>query len=132
MSSRGSSSPFAAPGSVPRVVVEALMHRGELASIELEEAKIHSARTGIAIALCGILLLLGGFTATFAVAAAVWHRDDRGLILGVLTLAYFLGAGALAFVASRRIRDWQPFSETCRQFHEDCACIQKSITSGTR
>jgi len=95
MSFTDSSPPLAAPGSVPRVVVEALMHRGELISVELKEAQAHAARTAVSALLAGALLLLGGFAGTFAVAAAVWNRDDRGLILGLLTLAYLASAAAL-------------------------------------
>jgi uncharacterized membrane protein YqjE len=132
MISNGSSPHLAEPGSVPRVVVEALMHRGELASVELREARLHAARTAAAAALAGALLLLGGFAGTFAVAAAVWGREDRGLILGLLALAYVAGAAALGFVASRRLSSWQPFAETFRQLHEDCAFLHRTLADGKR
>lgn len=127
-----STTPLASPGSTPRVVVEALMHRGELASVELKEARQHGTRTAILAGVSGVLLLLGGFSATFAVAAAVWDSPHRGLILGLVTLVYMIGAGALAFVAARRMRTWKPFSESARQFREDCACIHEIINSYER
>ena len=128
MSFTDSSPPLAAPGSVPRVVVEALMHRGELISVELKEARLHAARTAVAAVLACALLLLAGFAGTFAVAAAVWSREDRGLILGLLTLAYLAGSAALGFVAARRLRSWQPFSETLRQFRQDSVCLQETLS----
>jgi uncharacterized membrane protein YqjE len=129
MSFTDSSPPVAAPGSVQRVVVEALMHRGELISVELREARAHAARTAVAALLAAALLLLGGFAGTFAVAAAVWNREDRGMILGLLTIAYLAGAVALGFVAARRLRSWQPFAETFRQFHQDCTCLHESLSN---
>lgn len=124
--------PLTAPGSTPRVVVDALIHRAELASVELKEARQHGLRTAILAGASGALLLLGGFCATFAIAAAVWDRSDRGLILGFVTLGYFIAAGSLAFAAARRMKTWRPFSETARQFREDCACVQDIINSNGR
>jgi uncharacterized membrane protein YqjE len=132
MSSYGSSNPLAAPGSAPRVIVDSLVHRGELASLELREAQQHGFRTVILIGFSGILILLGGFAGTFALAAAVWQREDRGLILSLVTLGYLAGAAVLAYVASRRLRNWSPFAETCRQFHADCECLHDVIATATR
>jgi uncharacterized membrane protein YqjE len=132
MISFGSATPLTSPGSTPRVVVEALTHRGELASVELKEASQHGSRTAILAGVSGVLLLLGGFSATFALGAAVWDSPHRGLILGLVTLAYLVAAGALAFVAARRMRTWKPFSESARQFRADCACIHEIINSYER
>jgi hypothetical protein len=107
MISFGSTNPMPAPASKHRVVVEALVHRAAL-------------------------LLLGGFCATFALAAAVWNRDDRGLILGMVTVGYFVAAGILAFLAARRMKNWKPFAESARQFREDSACIHDIINSSGR
>jgi uncharacterized membrane protein YqjE len=120
------------PGAAPRVIVEALVHRGELAALELKEAHAYGVRTAVMTGASAGLLLLGGFAGTFALAAAVWDRPDRGMILSLATLAYLLASGAFAFVASRRLRDWQPFTETTRQFHADCACIKELVTSAKR
>lgn len=132
MSAYGSSHPLAAPGSAPRVIMESLVHRGELAALELREAQQHACRTAILIGVSGILVLLGGFAGTFALAAAVWQRDDRGLILSLVTLVYLAGAAVLAYVGTRRLRDWSPFAETCRQFHADCHCLHDVIATATR
>jgi uncharacterized membrane protein YqjE len=132
MISFGSTNPMPAPATTPRVVVEALMHRAELASVELKEARQHGLRTAILAGVSGALLLLGGFCATFALAAAVWNRDDRGLILGLVTVGYLVAAGILAFLAARRMKTWKPFSETARQFREDSACIHDIINSSSR
>jgi uncharacterized membrane protein YqjE len=132
MISFGSHSPTTTQGSVPRVVVEAMIHRGELASLEMREATVHGTVTAIAIGLSVALLLLAGFASTLALAAAVWQRDDRGLILGLVSIVYLLGAAALAWWAKKRISEWKPFSETARQFSKDCACVQEIISSATR
>jgi uncharacterized membrane protein YqjE len=126
-----SSPPLATPGSVPRVAVEALIHRGELASLELKEASAHGTRTFVAVVLSGALFFLAGVSGTFALAAAVWSREDRGLILGLLALAYLLGSAALGYLASRRLRSWQPLAETFRQLHADCACLRDTLNLGS-
>jgi len=132
MASFASSHPLDAPGSAPRVVVEALAHRSELAALELREAQEHGLRTALIMGLAGLLGLLGGFAVNLAIAAAVWNREDRASILAAVTAVYLVGAGILAYLASRRLRTWHPFSETCRQFHEDCACIHDVIVSSAR
>jgi uncharacterized membrane protein YqjE len=129
MISFGSTTPLTAPGATSRVVVEALIHRGELASVEFKEARVHGTRTAILVGLSCALLLLGGFCGTFAIAAAVWDRPDRGMILGLVTVAYLAGAGAMGFVAARRLKTWQPFTETARQFREDCSCVHDIANS---
>ena len=105
------------------------MHRGELAAVEFKEAREHGTRTAILVGLSCAFLLLGGFCGTFAIAAAVWERPDRGMILGLITAAYQLPRGALAYVAGRRLGSWKPFAETAKQFQEDCACVHDIAAS---
>jgi hypothetical protein len=132
MSSLESNSPLGAVGSIPRVVVEALIHRGELASFEMKEAQTHGAVTAVFAALGAVFLLLGGFAGTLAIAASVWQREDRGLILGLVTLAYLVMAAALGFVAANRFKTWRPFAETYRQFQADSACVHEILNSTGR
>jgi|HubBroStandDraft_1064217.scaffolds.fasta_scaffold1348219_1 uncharacterized membrane protein YqjE len=132
MSAPASSPLIGAPGSVPRIVVEGLMHRGELAALELREARTYAASTAVAAAAAAALALLGGFAGTFAIAAAVWERPDRGLIMGLVTLAYFIGAAALAWWVAARLKTWRPLAETLYQFREDCACIHQHLSENSR
>jgi uncharacterized membrane protein YqjE len=124
MIASASSPEIEAPLKLPRVVIDGLVHRGELAGLELTEATGSLARTGIVAGLAFAVALLSGFAATFAVAAAVWERPDRGLIMALVALAYLAVAAGLSWIASRRLKSWRPFSETTRQLREDCACIQ--------
>lgn len=118
-------SPLAAFGPTPRLVLESLAHRGELATLELSEARNHVALTGILAALAAALTLLAGFAGTFTIAALVWHRDDRGLILGLVTCAYLLGAGGLGWFLLHRMKTWRPLAEIRHQLSEDYACIRQ-------
>jgi len=122
------SSSAASPGSTPRIVVEALMHRGELAALELREAREHVTASAAAAAVAAALALLGGFAGTFAIAAAVWDSPHRGLILGLVTLAYFAGAAVLAWWTSRRLKEWRPFAETVYQLREDSSCLHQYLS----
>ena len=108
------------------------MHRGELAGLELREARTHVAGTAIAAGVALALVLLGGIAGTFAIAAAVWDSPNRGLILGLLTLAYFAGAAGLAWWTARRLKAWRPFADTDYQFHEDCSCLHQYLTGNSR
>lgn len=107
-----------------RVLLPALAHRGELASLETAEARDHLAGSLALTLSAAILTLLGGFTATFAFAALVWTREDRGLLLALLALAYFVTAAGVAWFTARRLRRWHPLPETRRQLHEDQACLR--------
>jgi uncharacterized membrane protein YqjE len=117
---------------MPQVVVEGLMHRGELAGIELREAGAHVAATVVAAGAGLALALLGGIAGTFAIAAAAWDSPRRGLILGVLTLAYLAGAGALAWWAARRFKAWRPLAETICQLREDGTCLHQYLSDDSR
>ncbi len=115
------------PGSATRIILEGLMHRGELANLELRDARSHIATTGVVVGVAGALALLGGLAGTLAIAALVWERADRALILGLVGLGYLLGAGALGWWAAVRVRSWRPFAETRYQLQEDCACLSQSL-----
>jgi uncharacterized membrane protein YqjE len=117
---------------MPRILVEGLMHRGELATLELREARTHVAFTAVIAGAAVALVLLGGFAGTFAIAAAVWERANRGAILGLVTLAYFLGAVALAWCLARRLKSWRPFAETIYQLREDSSCLHHHLSENTR
>jgi len=106
-----------------RVVLTGLAHRSELAVVETEEARDHLIVTILISAGLFALALLAGIALTFTVAASIWHRDDRGLILGLLTTAYLLLASGLGWALVRRIRSWRPLRETRRQLHQDAQCI---------
>lgn len=123
--------PFSALGSTPRIVLDGLTHRSELVSIELLEARDHAATTAVITALGAVFVLLAGFAGTFTIAALVWHRDDRGLILGLVTLGYLLTAGAMAWWTVQRMKSWHPLSETRRQLNADSACLQSFFPAHT-
>ncbi len=115
--------------SPPRIILDGLLHRGELARIELKDARTHLAVTGAAAGVAGALVLLGGLTGTFALAALVWERGDRAVILGLVALGYVLGACALGWWTALRIRSWHPLSETRYQLREDCACLNHYLST---
>ncbi|MBC7365402.1 MAG: phage holin family protein [Undibacterium sp.] len=124
-------SPLAALGSAPRIVLEGLVHRGELATLELVEARNHATLTTGLAGLAAALTLLAGFASTFTLAALVWQREDRGLILGLVTLVYVLGAVALGWIALRRLKTWSLFAETRHQLGQDYSCLRQFFPPAT-
>jgi Protein of unknown function (DUF1469). len=114
---------FKRAGPAARAVLDGVGHRAQLAVLEfadLRDQVVSSFMLGVAAL---ALSLLGGFALTFAIAAAIWHREDRGLWLGLLTLAYFVGAGVSALVMTRRLKRIEFLPETSRQLNEDRVCI---------
>jgi len=127
------SSPSARPaGSLPRLAVEALVHRSELAGLEFEEARSHATGTAIIIGAAVAVTLLFGTAVTFAIAAAVWDRPNRGLILSLVALAYLLVAACLAWWASRRLKTWRPFDSTISQLRKDYSCLYNHLSEKSR
>jgi uncharacterized membrane protein YqjE len=119
-------------GSWPRIAVEALVHRSELAGLEFEEARASAAMTAFIVGAAVAVALLFGMTVTFAIAAAVWARPDRGLILSLVAVAYLLGAAGLAWWASRRLKSWRPFAETIGQLRKDYSCLHDHLSEKSR
>jgi uncharacterized membrane protein YqjE len=114
---------FKRAGPAGRALLDGVGHRVQLARLELTELgeKIASS---VLLGVCALVLaLLGGIAATFAIAAAVWHREDRGLCLGLLTLAYFVTAGGFALSMRKRLKQLEFLPETSRQLHEDRLCL---------
>jgi uncharacterized membrane protein YqjE len=116
-------------GSAPRIVVEGLLHRLELASLELKDVRAHAATTAIVAGIAGAFALLGGMAANLAIAALVWAREDRGLILGLLAIGYLIGAAAFGWWSRNRLKSWQPLAETRDQIREDCSCLQRYLSA---
>jgi uncharacterized membrane protein YqjE len=114
--------------SAVKILAEALMHRGELAAFELAEARAHAIVT-VLVGIAGfVLTLLGGMTITFTLAASVWDRPDRSLILGLVSMGYLVAAGLLFGFAVYRLLAWHPLEETRRQMRDDRSCIQSILT----
>lgn len=114
---------FKRAGPAARAMLDGVGHRVQLALLELSEMrdKITSSLLFGVAAL--VLALLGGIALTFAIAASVWHRPDRGLWLGLLTLAYFISAGLLAWTMVKRLKRLEFLPETSRQLNEDRVCL---------
>lgn len=110
-------------GPAGRAVLDGIGHRVELAVLELSEARDQVASSLILGVAALVLSLLGGIAFTFAIAAAIWHREDRGLWLALLTLAYFGGAAGFAMTMIRRLKRVALLPETSRQLNEDRICI---------
>jgi len=112
-----------------KVFLGGAVHRGELVALEFAQVSHHAFLTVVAALAAMALVLLGGFAATFMIAAMVWDTPQRTLILGLVALGYLLIAGLLIWLASARIRAWRPFLETRRQLRNDSNCLQSVLTA---
>lgn len=117
-------------GSAARAGLSALSHRGELAALEVGEARDHLAGT-VALGLgATALTVLGGFALNFAVAASIWHRGDRALLLALFAGVQLALAAGLVFWTHRRLGRWQPLRETRRQLRQDGEMLQALLPGG--
>lgn len=110
-------------GPVGRAMIDGASHRLRLANLELADLRDQIVSSLLLVLAALVLALMGGIAATFAIAAALWHREDRGLWLVLLTLAYFGVACVLAAVAALRLRRLELLPETSRQIDEDRLCL---------
>jgi uncharacterized membrane protein YqjE len=116
-------------GSAARVQLAAILHRSELAALEAGEACDHLLGSLALVLGAAVLALLGGFAATLTFAALVWAHEDRAQLIGLLTLAYLLGAGGLAWFTLHRLRTWRPLAETRTQLRADHDCLGELLSS---
>jgi uncharacterized membrane protein YqjE len=107
-----------------KILLEAAVHRAEIATLELTVAREQALATTMVGLAAFALILLGGFTASFTLAALVWDLPNRALILGLAGLGCFLGAGLLIWIVASRLRSWHPLKETCQQLRSDRVCLQ--------
>ncbi len=114
---------FKRAGPALRAMLDGLGHRAQLALLEFTELRDQIA-SSLMLGLAALVLsLLGGIALTFAIAASIWHREDRGLWMGLLTLVYFVIAGVLAMVMTKRLKRLSFLPETSRQLNEDRLCL---------
>jgi len=83
-------------------VLAFLATRGELASIELAEAR-DRAVCWLALGVVAAVLLLAALTTMSLWVAVLFWEGPRALAVGVLGLAYLLGAAALLIVIRRQM-----------------------------
>lgn len=110
-----------------RVILSGLRHRGELAALETGEAKDHFLRSLLLAAATFAAIQITGLALMFALAASIWHRDDRGWLLGAFALAQLALALGLGWALIRRLRRWNPLAETRRQLHADGECLENLL-----
>ena len=112
-----------------KILLEAALHRGELATFELADARDYV----FALTLIGLtafaLTLLGGFTVIFTLAALVWERSDRAVIFGIVGLGFLVGAGVLFWIVTARLKKWDPFKTTNEQLRNDQSCLLGILTA---
>jgi len=100
-----------------KIVFEAIFHRGEIVAVELSQVREYVFLVVIAGHLAVGFAILGGFAVTFMVAAMVWDRPDRTMILGLVAVLYLVLAAALGIFTALRIRN-------------DHDCLQTILTAG--
>jgi uncharacterized membrane protein YqjE len=114
-------------GETAALLNEALLHRAELAALELDEAGGHARTSALLLGVGAVLGLLGGFAVTLTLAALVWDSPHRGWWLAGLCALYLLGAMAAGLCLRHRLKTWRPFGEIRAQLKEDHQCLVRLI-----
>jgi len=104
-------------------VLALLITRGELASVELAEARDRAVRWLILGLAAAVLLLAALMTVSLWVAALFWD-GPRVLALGLLALAYAtIGAVLIGIVRREAVTAPAVLSQTFAELHKDRAAL---------
>lgn len=103
--------------------VAALVTRGELAALELAEARDQAARW-LALAIVAATLLLAALLVAALFVVSVFWDTHRSEAIAVVALAYGVIGGVLAAWLLARVRNAPPLLEvTLAELKKDCAAL---------
>lgn len=109
-------------GSLRRLVANALslfLTRGELAALELAEARDRAVRWLVLVLVAAVLLLAALMTLSLWVAAYFWD-GPRALALGLLAAAYAVAGVVAVAIVRRQVAAAPPLlSETRAELQKD-------------
>ena len=107
--------------------LSAVVTRGELASLELSDARERAARWLAFALLAAVLLLAALLVAALWVVSLFWE-SHRSVAIAVIALVYAgLGAGLVAWLAAR-MRSAPPLLEaTLSELKRDCDALRGSV-----
>jgi uncharacterized membrane protein YqjE len=114
-------------GETANLLNDALTHRAELVTLEIDEARSHAQTSALLLGVSMVLALLGGFAVTLTLAVLVWDNPHRGWWLAALCAAYLVGAAGAAWALRNRLKTWRPFAEIRTQIKEDHQCLIQLI-----
>ncbi len=104
--------------------VAALVTRGELAAIELTEARERAARWLVLALVAGVLLLAALLVGSLWVVSIFWesHRSEA---IAVVAAAYALAGGGLMWWLVARLRAAPPLLQsTLSELRQDCDALR--------
>jgi uncharacterized membrane protein YqjE len=121
--------PGAAPATglvreVAALLAAALVTRGELAAVELAEARERAGRWLLLALVGGVLLLAALLVAALWPVAFFWESHRSAAIAGVAIVYALLGAGVLGWLVAR-LRAAPPlFETTLVELKRDCDAMR--------
>lgn len=109
----------------------ALVTRGELAALELTEARDRAGRWLVLVVLAAVLLLAALLIAALLVVSLFWDAHRSGAIAAVALLYAVAGGAVLAWLAAR-LRAAPPLLEaTIAELKQDCEALRGSAKPST-
>jgi uncharacterized membrane protein YqjE len=94
-------------------------------AVELQEEKVRALDLLLRAAVVIVLSLLALVAGTATLVVALWETSPV-LVLGLVTLAYGLGAAILGLGIRKRLRQGpKPFAGTIEEFRKDRECFGK-------
>lgn len=120
----GGSSPVGLLRRVVALAAAALVTRGELAALELTEARERAARWLMLALLAAVLLLAALLVGSLLVVSAFWDTH-RSAALAVVALVYGLAGAGLAAWLVARLRSAPPLLQaTLQELRQDCDALR--------
>jgi uncharacterized membrane protein YqjE len=117
-------SAFGLVREVVALVLAALATRGELASVELTEARDRAARWLVLALVAGVLLLAALLVGSLWIVSVFWdsHRSEA---IAVVAVAYALAGGGTMWWLVARLRTAPPLLQaTIAELKQDCDALR--------
>ena len=116
--------PIGAIRNVAALGVAALVTRGELAALELAEARDRAARWLVLALVAGVLLLAALLVGSLWIVSIFWesHRSEA---IAAVAAVYALAGGGLMWWLVARLRAAPPFLQsTLSELKQDCDALR--------
>jgi uncharacterized membrane protein YqjE len=105
-----------------RTVRQVATSRVELFLVEWKEERLRLFDTLLLVAAATVCAAMAAVLLALTLVVMFW-QEHRVAVLGLLTVLFASGAGALVWTVRRRLLHWQAFAATREQLKKDCACF---------
>ena len=99
-----------------------LLEHGLMKIFHFPAPQIAGPLPPLLVAAAAVCAAMSAVLLTLTLVVMFWE-EHRVAVLGLLTLLFASGAGALVWTVRRRLLRWQAFAASREQLKKDCACF---------